>query len=187
MQPPHEQGYFTRQEFDTSHTMYNDVPSDSEGDLYLMRYGRRKPKAWPWSEHGFEYEKARVRKRINSIRKHHKMLKERHQEFMGPKKDVIIDSDNEALFAWVKWLNPQDGKSYLKGQQAAKRATLVLAIEGDNDAAEDMAMSTFGPHGVGNFNDWVEEGWEGEGEEEEHEEAMVESTNALIPRKLERV
>jgi len=38
---------------------------------------------------------------------------------MGPAAGDIINSDNEADFSWLKWLNPQDSKEYVRGRAAA--------------------------------------------------------------------
>jgi len=71
------------------------------------------------SDHDFEHEKANVCKHIKCMQKHMKELKRCHWVFMGPVAGDIVNSDNEADFSWLKWLNPQDGKEYVRGRAAA--------------------------------------------------------------------
>jgi len=33
---------------------------------------------------------------------------------MGPAAGEIINSDNKEDFSWLMWLNPQDGKEYVR-------------------------------------------------------------------------
>jgi hypothetical protein len=66
----------------------------------------------------------------------------------------IIDSDND-VFTWMKWLNPQDGKAYIRACQPAQAVLLHYGATGDNDASELVATEAFGPRGAGNFNDWM--------------------------------
>ena len=80
-----------------------------------MKFGKRKAKAWPRSDHDFEHEKAKVRKHIKRMQKYIKELKRRHWVFMGLAAGDIINSDNEEDFSWLKWLNPQNGKEYVRG------------------------------------------------------------------------
>jgi len=95
------------------------VVSDSDNYLYLIKWGRRKAKSWPRSDHGFKHEKARCRRKLGEF--HHQLeeVKGRHRVFKGPKQSDIIDSDDEDLFSWVRDLNPQSGKKYMKAQAAA--------------------------------------------------------------------
>jgi hypothetical protein len=62
--PPDERIYFLRKRFDAADALYDPLPSDSENELHLITFGRRKVKAWPRTDPGFEHEKAKVHKRI---------------------------------------------------------------------------------------------------------------------------
>jgi len=63
--PPDERVYFGKNQFDIEDTTYYPAVSDSENELYLMKFGKRKAKAWARSDHGFEHQKAKMRKRMN--------------------------------------------------------------------------------------------------------------------------
>jgi len=117
-----------------------------------MKFGKRKAKAWPRSDHGFEHEKAKVRKHIKRMQKHMKELKRRHWVFMGLAAGDIINSDNEADFSWLKWLNPQDGKEYVRGRAAAVVGGQHYQQTNDEQVAEGVALAAFGSRGVGDFN-----------------------------------
>jgi len=117
--PPDERPYFTAAHWAAREEPYDPPAPDSENDLYVMKFGKRKAKAWPRSNHGFEHEKAKVRKRLRRMKEHMKELKRRHRQFKGPEAGEIINSDDEARFSWVKWLNPQDGKAYVRARAAA--------------------------------------------------------------------
>ena len=62
--PPDEREYFCKDQFDLVDETYDSVVSDSENELYLMKFGKHKMKAWPRTNHGFEHSKAKIRKRI---------------------------------------------------------------------------------------------------------------------------
>jgi len=111
--PPDERPYFTVADWAAREVPYDPPLSDSENDLYIMKFGKRKAKAWPRSDHSFEHEKAKVRKCIRQMQKHMKELKRHHWVFKGPAAGEIINSDNKEDFSWLKWLNPQDGKEYM--------------------------------------------------------------------------
>ena len=153
--PPDDRPYFTKNQFNTeAGDNYDPAVSDSENELYLIKFGKRKAKAWPRSDHGFEHQKAKCRMRLTRMRKHLEELKRRHRKFMGPKKAEIIDSDDEGGFSWLKWLNPQDGKSYVRARAAANAAAIDLGINLDQKASEKIALAAFGKRGKGDFNLW---------------------------------
>jgi len=131
---------------------YDSPVSDSENDLYVMKFGKRKAKAWPRSDHGFEHEKAKVCKHIRRMQEHMKELKRCHRVFMGPAVGEIINSDNEEDFSWLKWLNPQDGKEYVRGPAAAVASGQHYQQTNDGQAAEGVAIAAFNPRVVGDFN-----------------------------------
>ena len=78
---------------------YDPVVSDSENELYLMKFGKHKAKAWPRTDHGLEHSKAKIRKRITRIRKHLQEVQAPYKKFMGAKKDEIVDSDDDDVFS----------------------------------------------------------------------------------------
>jgi len=71
---------------------------------------------------------------------------------MGLAAGEIINSDNEKDFSWLKWLNPQDGKEYVRGRVAAVTGEQHYQQTNDEQAAEGVAIAAFGPWGVGDFN-----------------------------------
>ena len=116
--PPDNQPYFGKQAFDTKtgRDDYDPAVSDSENELYLIKFDKRKARALPRSDHGFEHQKAKCRMCFIRMWKHLEEVKRRHKKFMGPRKAQIVDSDDEAGFSWLKWLNPQDGKSNVRAR-----------------------------------------------------------------------
>jgi len=100
--PPDERPHFTAAHWAAREDPYDPLASDSENDLYMMKLGKRKAKAWPRSDHGFEHEKAKVRKHIRRMQEYIKELKRYHWVFMGPAAGEIINSDNEEDFRWLK-------------------------------------------------------------------------------------
>jgi len=96
--PPDEREYFRKDQFDLVDETYDPVVSDSENELYLMKFGKRKAKAWPRTDHGFEHSKAKIRKRITQMRKHLQQVQACHKKFKGAKTNEIVDSDDEDVF-----------------------------------------------------------------------------------------
>ena len=94
--------------------------SDSENELYLIKFGKNKAKAWPQGDHGYENEEAKCHRRINRLIIHLKELKRHHRKYMGRRAGEIIDSDHESQFVWIKWLNPQSEKEYVRVRTMAK-------------------------------------------------------------------
>jgi len=117
--PPDERPYFMVAYWAAREDPYNPPASDSENDLYVMKFGKRKAKVWPRSDHGLEHEKAKVRKHLRHMKDHIAELKRCHRVFIGPAAGEIINSDNEEDFSGLKWLNPQDGKEYMRERAAA--------------------------------------------------------------------
>jgi len=76
----------------------------------VIKFEKRRAKAWPRSDHGFEHEKRKIHKHIRCMQEHMKKLKRYHQVFMGPAAGEIINLHNAQDFSWLQWLNPQDGK-----------------------------------------------------------------------------
>ena len=84
--------------------------------------------------------------------------------FKGPKHGDIIDSDDEDLFSWVRYLNPQSGKGYVKARAAARYAVRAKTEE----EGRGRAVAKFGAEPEeGGFNHWV---WIDEPQDEEEEE-----------------
>ena len=69
---PDDRLYFGKDAFDTKVGWddYDPAVSDSENELYLIKFGKRKARAWPRCDHGFEHQKARCRMRLIRIRNH---------------------------------------------------------------------------------------------------------------------
>jgi len=65
--PPDDREYFAGDKFVPIDDPYDRVASDSDNDLYLIKWGRRKAKSWPRSDHGFEHEKARCRRKLEEF------------------------------------------------------------------------------------------------------------------------
>jgi len=156
--PPDERVYFSKNQFDIEDTTYDPAVSDSENELYLIKFGKRKAKAWPSSDHGFEHQKAKMRKRMNRMRKQFVELKKRHKKFMGPKKDEIVDSEEEEVFGWMRWSNLQSGKGFVKARAAAATAADAYGTNPDDEkAAEAVAKASFGKRQKGDFNEWMDD------------------------------
>jgi len=169
--PPDEREYFCKDQFDLVDETYDSVVSDSENELYLMKFGKRKAKAWPRTDHGFEHSKAKIRKKITRLRKHLQEVQARHKKFKGAKKNEIVDSDDEDMFSWVQWLNPQSRKDFVKARAAARAGAHHLgANSNDKKGAEAAAKARFGKPQKGDFNWWMENNDDDEEEEEEEEE-----------------
>jgi len=81
-----------------------------------------------------------------------KELKRRHWVFMGSAVGEIINSDNEEDFSWLKWLNAQDGKEYVRGRAAAVAGEQHYQQTNDEQAVEGVEIAAFGPRVVGDFN-----------------------------------
>ena len=64
--PQDDRPYFRKDAFDTiaSRDDYNPAVSDSENELYLIQFDKRKARAWPRSNNGVEHQKARCRIRL---------------------------------------------------------------------------------------------------------------------------
>ena len=95
--PPDDRDLFAEDQFDATDKTYDPLVSDSDNQLYVMAV-KKKAKAWPRSDHGFENEKAKCRKRISRLRRHMHELKTRHQAFMKARKGERIDSSDDDNF-----------------------------------------------------------------------------------------
>ena len=145
---PDGRRYFTQDEFPTTipEEPYDPVTSDSDNELYLINFGKKIAKAWPRSDHGYDHEKAKCRRRINRLTIHLKELQKRHRIFMGPRESEIVDSNNESHFIWVKWLNPQSGRAYIRARAMANEAGNSIGVNfGDKQQAQARAIRKFGP------------------------------------------
>jgi len=97
--PPDDREHFAGDEFVPVDDPYDRVASDSNNDLYLIKWGRRKAKSCSRSDHGFENEKARCRRKLGEFHHQLKEVKGLYQAFKGPKQGNIIDSDHKDLFS----------------------------------------------------------------------------------------
>ena len=153
--PPDNHVHFTKEDFDLKpNETFDPVPSDSEHDLYLIKNVKRKVRAWPCSDHSFETEKPKIRKPISRLKLHLEKVKLRHKPFMKDQNDEILDSGDELTWSWIPWLNPQDGKSYIRARATARAGR--ANIYRDEAGAEKIASDMFGGRQVGNFNLWLE-------------------------------
>ena len=84
--------------------------SDSKNELDLIKFGKKKVKAWPQGDHGYENEKAKYHRRINRLIIHLKELQRHYRKYIRRQAGEIIDSDHELRFVWIKWVNPQSRK-----------------------------------------------------------------------------
>ena len=106
-----------------SATIYDVPVSDCENERYLKAIGKRKKKAWPKSDAGFEYQKAMTRKRIRHLKRYLEALKDKHKEFYGDRYDAqVIDSEDDGepseYFEYTAWLNPQSGAEWVDSRDA---------------------------------------------------------------------
>jgi len=143
--PPDKWPYFTVANWATKEDPNDPLLSDSENNLYIMKFGKHKAKAWPRSDHGFEHKKAKIRKGIRHMQKHMKELKRRPWVFKGLVAEEIINSDNKEDFSWLKWLNPQDEKEYVRVRAAVVAGRQHYQQTNDEQAAEGVALAAFGP------------------------------------------
>ena len=67
---PDDRDYFPYDKFEVEEEPHDPVMSDLDNELYLMQFGRKKLRGWPRSDHGFEHEGAKTRKRIRCLNKH---------------------------------------------------------------------------------------------------------------------
>ena len=83
--PPDERRYLRNDEFPPTvpEDPYDPMASNSENELYLIKFGKKKAKAWPWSDYGYENEKANCGTQINRLIIHLNELKRRHRKYMG--------------------------------------------------------------------------------------------------------
>ena len=102
--PPDERRYFRNNEFPPTvpEDPYDPMASDSQNELYLIKFGKKNAKAWPQSEHGYENEKAKCRRQINRLIIHLKELRRPHRKYIGRRAGEIIDSDHESRFVCIK-------------------------------------------------------------------------------------
>jgi len=151
--PLDELVYFRKDQFDLVDKTYNPVVSDSENELYLMKFGKSKAKAWRHTDHEFEHSKAKIWKRITRLRKPLQEVQACHKKFKGAKKNEIVDSDDDDVFSWVRWLNPQRGKDFVKARAAARAGAHHLSANANNEkGAEVAAKAKFGKPHKGDFN-----------------------------------
>jgi len=151
--PPDICEYFCKDQFDLVNKTYDPVVSDSENELYLMKFDKHKAKAWPHTDHGFEHSKTKIWKRITQLQKHLQEVQARHKKFKGAKKNEIVDSDDKDVFGWVRWLNPQSRKDFVKARAAAWAGVHHLGANGnDKKGAEAAAKGRFGKPQKGDFN-----------------------------------
>ena len=77
---------------------------------------------------------------------------------MGRQAGEIIDINHEPGFVWIKWLNPQSGKEYVRARTAAKIADNSIGKTFSNKQnAQALAVRKFGPRQRGDTNLWLEE------------------------------
>ena len=79
-------------------------------------------------------------------------LKGRHRTYMGVEANEIMDSDDETVFSWLKWLNPQSRRAYVRAREAAQDAAQHNGTHKDEDGAEAVAIASCGQPEVGDFN-----------------------------------
>ena len=92
------------------------------------------------------------------MRKHLQEVQACHKKFKSAKKNEIVDSDDEDVFSWVRWLNPQSGKDFVKARAAARAGAHHLGTNGnDEKGAEVAAKARFGKPQKRDFNWWMED------------------------------
>jgi len=152
--PYNNQHYFAEDEFVPVEDPYHRVASDSDNELYLIKFRRKKAKSWPRSDQGFESEKASCRRQLGEFRLHLEDVKGRHRAFKGPNKQWdIIDSDDENLFGLIRYLDPQSGKGYIKAHAAGR---YVARAETDEEARGKAVAKFGGEPEEGDYNLWLE-------------------------------
>jgi len=81
--PPDDRGCFAEDEFVPVNDPYHRVASNSDNDLHPIKFGRRKAESWLRSDHGFESEKGRCRRKLGEFCLHLEEVKASHQAFKG--------------------------------------------------------------------------------------------------------
>ena len=84
---------------------------------------------------------------------HLEEVKRRHKKLMGPKKGKIMVS-NDDRFNWLKWLNPQDGKSYVGARVGVKAAVTDDNLKHNEQALKKFTLVSFGKRVGADFNLW---------------------------------
>jgi len=141
--PPDERVYFHKDQFELVDETYDPVVSDSENELCLMKFGKRKAKAWPRTDHGFEHSKTKIRKTITRLRRHLQEVPAHHKKFKRAKKNEIVDSDDDDVFNWVRWLNAQSGKDFVKARIAARAGAHHLGANANDEKGADISNEIF--------------------------------------------
>ena len=91
--PPDPHPYFLEDHFPVSDVPHDPVTSDSDNELYLVQFGKKKPKSWPRADHGFEHEKSKVQKRIRRLQSYLAEVKDQYRKLLGVAYADDIDSD----------------------------------------------------------------------------------------------
>jgi len=168
---PDERENFRKDQFNLVDETYDTVVSDSANELYLMKFVKRKAKAWPYTNHGFEYSKTKIRKRITRMRKHLQQVQAHHKNFKSAKKNEIVDLDDKDVFSWVQWLNPQSGKDFMMARAAARAGEHHLGTNrNDEKWPKAAAKARFGKAQKKDFKWWMEDNDDDKKEEKEQEQ-----------------
>ena len=85
---------------------------------------------------------------------HLENVNERPKAFMKDQTDEILNSGDELILGWIRRLNPQDGKAYIRARAAARAGR--ANIYRDEVGAEKITSNMFGGRQVRNFNLWLE-------------------------------
>lgn len=164
---PDDRPYYDEDKFDevpiAAADVYDPAASDSDDEEYLIAKGRRRKRAWPKTDVGFETQKAKLRKRIKRLKTKLTDMKNRHATFMdnsGLDSTDILDSDddNEWPFYFADYLNPQSGADWVDCRTAATDGADAYALTAGTRAqkiaaGEAAAVASWGKGPlVGNFN-----------------------------------
>ena len=93
--PPDPCPYFPQDRLPISDVPHDPVTSDSYNELYLLQFGKKKQKIWLRADHGFELEKAKVRKQIRCLQSYLDEVKDRHKKLLGAEYNDVIDADSD--------------------------------------------------------------------------------------------
>ena len=86
------------------------------------------------------------------MRKHWEEVKRRHKRFIRLRNAQIVDYDDKGGFSWLKWLNPKDGKSYIRARASANAATVNFKRNKNQKALEKIALASFSKRSRRNFH-----------------------------------
>jgi hypothetical protein len=130
--PPDERRYFEASVFkplDPAVDFYYAPENDSDAAAYFLATGKRKKRAWPRTDGGFEMSKYDARRRKSRWTKSLTVFKTKQRALVGPNVRIYDSDDDE--FQWMLWLNPKTPDEWVRSRRAAR-----LAVKERDDKTE---------------------------------------------------